>query len=203
MRTVQSAGACPLPAAQERRRRRSVCAGFCGPGRPGRVAAVERGGKTETAGLRGRGPREGVGELRPARWRGGKEAGKSAVVRPSRATAPQHRPPASRQLQSAPRGGRPPPRRCEGGWRWRGAGGGGAARGGRREEAAPAAHGAAPRRRRLGRLIGPCPAGRRRDRGCMLRRRRGRRRGGRRRRRMAGGHQVAAGALKRRRGGGG
>jgi len=51
------------------RRRRSVCAGFCGPGRPGRVAAVERGGKTETAGLRGRGPREGVGVLRPARWR--------------------------------------------------------------------------------------------------------------------------------------
>jgi len=51
----QRAGACPLPAPQERRRRMSICAGFCGPGRPGRVAAVEQGGKTETAGFRGRG----------------------------------------------------------------------------------------------------------------------------------------------------
>ena len=45
-------------------------------------------------------------------------------------------PGASVGAASLARGGRPPPRRCEGGWRWRG---GGAARGGRGEEAAQAA----------------------------------------------------------------
>ena len=161
MRTARSAGACPLPAPQEH-----LCR-FLRPWSPWPGRGGGAGRQDRDCGVARQGPPGGGGGASASQMAGRKRGWQkcSGQAEPGNGTAA----PAAGQLAasvgaaSLARGGRPPPRRCEGGWRWRG---GGAARGGRGEEAAPAARGAAPRRRRLGRLIGPCPAGRRRDRGC-------------------------------------